>query len=183
MTAVVVTRCCGSGNGSCNIWCRDGEAILTTSAANAGAALVVRMSSHHAGMILRRRRRRCHSLLTQCKGSGVRLMALNTRRCWRLRLWHDRLVLLLLLFSLFHPWFPKSFPIVHKPIRQLLQFDTRIEPYLCLLLFGGVWMGNVFRRHHPGLEIFDGFWGEGGGLSTGRRRSLLGVVVIISSRE
>ena len=94
MTAVVVTRWWQCYCGGCNIiGCRDGEAILATSAAIAataadgvgmsGRGTGIAWKKHPAGMISRRRRRQCHSLLTQCSRSGVglmmMLMALNTR--------------------------------------------------------------------------------------------------------
>ena len=73
------------------------------------------------------------------------------------------------------PWFPKSFPIIDEPIGELLEFDSGLGHDLCLFLFGGVGVRNMFGGHHPGFEVFDCFGGEGGGFAASLRAGIVAV--------
>mmetsp|Transcript_21430 Transcript_21430/g.44559 ORF Transcript_21430/g.44559 Transcript_21430/m.44559 type:complete len:215 (+) Transcript_21430:118-762(+) len=62
--------------------------------------------------------------------------------------------------------FPKPLAVVDEPVGELLEFDSGLGHDLGLLLLGRVGVGDVFRGHHPGFEVFDSLWGEGCRLAT-----------------
>ena len=71
---------------------------------------------------------------------------------------------------------PESFPVVDKPVGELLHFDTSILHDLGFLLFSRIRMSNVFWTHDPVLEVFDRLSGETGrlALSASSRRKVAG---------
>ena len=84
----------------------------------------------------------------------------DLRRGWDLTERHGNvgggghsLGLSLLLEACFHTGLPVTLPVVDEPVGQLLQLDAGICHDLRLFLLSRVWVRDVLRTHHPGLQV------------------------------